>query len=111
MSATNSDAPSTGPGLLDHLSTAVLVLDRGSVIEQMNSAAEALLDTSMLTARSASLSEFVAAGELLDALDRVLDTEEPLTERALPITLDTGQTRVVDCILLPMDTAERGERT
>ena len=68
--------------MIDHLTTGVLVLDRGSVIVQMNSAVETLLDTSMQAARGAPLSDFVAAGELLDAVDRVFDTAEPLTERA-----------------------------
>ena len=71
-------------GLIDYLTTAVLVLGRGSAIEQMNSAAETLLDTSMQAARDAPLSELVAAGELLDAVDRVFESEDPLTERALP---------------------------
>ena len=68
------DPPAAGPGLLDHLSTAVLVLDRRSMIERMNPAAEALLDTSMQAARGTPLSALVAASELLDAFDRVLDT-------------------------------------
>ena len=106
-SARRSDGSSYGAGLLDHLTTAVLVLERGSVIERMNSAAEALLDTSMQAARGVPLSELVAEGELLDAVDRVLDTTAPLTERALPITLDTGQTRLVDCTLTPIITAQR----
>ena len=100
------DPPATGSDLLDYLSTAVLVLDRRSVIERMNSAAEALLDTSMQAACGAPLSALVAADELLDAFDRVLDTGEPLTERALPVTLDAGRTRVVDCTLTPIATAE-----
>ena len=104
-SARGRDASSVAPGLIDHLTTGVLVLDRGSVIERMNSAVEALLDTSMQTARGAPLSDLVAAGELLDAVDRVLDTAEPLTERALPVTLNTGRTRVVDCTLTPIAAA------
>ena len=39
----------------------------------------------MQAACGAPLSALVAAGELLDAFDRVLDTGEPLTERALPV--------------------------
>ena len=93
--------------MIDHLTTAVLVLGRGPVIERMNPAAEALLETSIQAARGAPLSGLVAAGELLDAVDRVLDTAEPLTERALPVTLDTGRTRVVDCTLTPV-AATRG---
>ena len=104
------DPPATGSDLLDYLSTAVLVLDRRSVIEQMNAAAEALLDTSMQAVCGAPLSALVAADELLDALDRVLDTGEPLTERALPITLDTGRTRVVDCTLTPIAAAEHAPK-
>lgn len=110
-SASDPDARATGPGLLDHLSTAVLVLDRRTVIERMNSAAEALLDTSVQAARGTPLSTLVATGELLDAFDRVLDTEEPLTERALPVTLDTGRTRVVDCTLTPIAAADRAPKS
>ena len=109
-SAHPPDAPSPGLGLIDHLTTAVLVLERGSVIEQMNSAAETLLDTSMQAARGAPLSALVAAGELLDAVDRVLDTAEPLTERALPVTLGTGRTRVVDCTLTPIAANHRAPK-
>ena len=47
---------SDSPGLIDYLTTAVVVLEAGSVIEQINSAAEALLDTSVQTARGARLS-------------------------------------------------------
>lgn len=99
-------AASTVPGLIDHLTTAVLVLERGSVIEQMNSAAEALLDTSMQAARGARLAELVAGGELLEAIDRVLDTGEPLTERDLSVTLSTDRARVVDCTLTPIAAAQ-----
>ena len=74
----------------------------------MNPAAETLLDTSMQAAGGAPLSVLVDAGELLDAFDRVLDTGEPLTERALAITLDTGRTRVVDCTLTPITAADHG---
>ena len=35
-------------------------------------------------------------GELLEAIDRVLDTGEPLTERDLSVTLNTDRARVVD---------------
>ena len=104
------DPQATGSGLLDYLSTAVLVLDRRSVIEQMNSAAEALLDTSTQAACGSALSALVAGGELLDAFDRVLDTGEPLTERALPVALDTGRTRVVDCTLTPVATADHAPK-
>ena len=106
-SVREADAPSPGAGLIEHLTTAVLVLGRGSVIERMNSAAEALLDTSMQAACGAPLSELVAEGEFLDAIHRVLHIAAPLTERALPVTLDTGQTRVVDCTLTPITAAHR----
>ena len=98
-------AASAVPGLIDYLTTAVLVLERGSVIEQMNSAAETLLDTSMQAARGARLSELVTGGELLEAIDRMLDTGAPLTERDLSIALSTDRTRVVDCTLTPIAAA------
>ena len=72
------------------------------MIERMNSAAEALFDTSLHAARGAPLSELVAGGELLEAIDRVLDTGHPLTERDLSITLGTDRIRVVDCTLTPI---------
>ena len=100
--ACGADAAPPGSAVLDHLTTAVLVLAPGSVIDQMNSSAETLLETSMQAARGASLSDLVAPGELLEAVDRVRDTGEPLTERALSITLYAGQTRVVDCTLTPL---------
>ena len=98
-------AASAVPGLIDYLTTAVLVLERGSVIEQMNSAAETLLDTSMQAARGARLSELVTGGELLEAIDRMLDTGAPLTERDLSIALSTDRTCVVDCTLTPIAAA------
>ena len=97
---------SDSPGLIDYLTTAVVVLEAGSVIAQMNAAAEALLDTSVQAARGARLSELVAEGELLEAIDRVLDTGEPLTKRDLSVTLSTDRTRVVDCTLTPIAAAQ-----
>ena len=102
MSGAPPDPSLSGAALLDHLTTGVLVLDRGARIVRMNSAAEALLDTSMQAARGAPLREIVASGELLDAAGRTLDTMEPLTERALAVTLATGRTCVVDSILTPV---------
>ena len=97
---------SDSPGLIDYLTTAVVVLEAGSVIAQMNAAAEVLLDTSVQAARGARLSELVAEGELLEAIDRVLDTGEPLTERDLSVTLSTDRARVVDCTLTPIAAAQ-----
>ena len=48
---------SDSPGLIDYLTTAVVVLEAGSVIAPMNAAAEALPDTSVQAARGARLSE------------------------------------------------------
>ena len=104
------DHPPADAGLVEHLATAVPVLERGTVIEQMNSAAQALLDTSVQAARGTPLSDLVAAGELLDAIVRVRDTCEPLTDRALPVTLCTGRTRVVDCTVTPLGAANREPR-
>ena len=105
--ARNGEISRPGIGLIDHLTTAVLVLDQGSVIERMNAAAESLLDTSLQAARGSPLSDFVTAGELPDAVDRVLDTSEPLTERALPIVVDAGHTHIVDCTLTPISGSHR----
>ena len=106
--ARGADIRATDPGLVDHLATGVLVLERGSEIARMNSAAQALLDTSIRTARGAALSELVAAGALFDAIDRVRASGDRLTERALPVTLCTGRARVVDCTVTPLESA-RGE--
>ena len=97
--------PAPDPGLVDHLATGVLVLDRGSIVAQMNSAAQSLLETSVQAARGVPLSDLVAAGELLDAIDRVRISGERLTDRALPITLCTGRARVVDCTVTPLGAA------
>ena len=104
------DHPPADAGLVEHLATAVLVLERGTVIEQMNSAAQTLLDTSVQAARGTPLSDLVVAGELLDAIVRVRDTCEPLTDRALPVTLCTGRTRVVDCTVTPLVAPNREPR-
>ena len=104
------ESPSHDLGLFDHLTTAVLVLTRGSMVEWMNAAAESLLDTSTQAARGSPLSDFVTAGDLLDAVERALDTSEPLTERALPIALHTGHSRIVDATLTPLPGARREPR-
>ena len=103
-----ADFRATDPGLVDHLATGVLVLERGSEIARMNSAAQALLDTSIRTARGTPLSDLIAADELFDAIDRVLVSGDRLTERALPVTLCTGRVRVVDCTVTPLEAARGG---
>ena len=105
--ARSSETSWPGIGLIDHLTTAVLVLEQGSIIERMNASAESLLDTSLQAARGSPLSDFVTAGELSGAVDRVFDTSEPLTERALPIVVDAGHTHIVDCTLTPISGSHR----
>ena len=103
-----ADLRATDPGLADHMATGVLVLERGLVIAQMNSAAQSLLDTSVQAAHGAPLSDLVAGGELLDTIDRVRVSGDRLTDRALPVTLCSGRACVVDCTVTPVP-GDRGE--
>ena len=105
MPVRGTDVPSDGTAVIDHLTTAVLVLAGGSTVERMNPAAEALLDTSLQAACGVALSDLVVAGELLDAVDRVVDADEPMTEREIPVTVGAGRTRLVDCTLTPIASA------
>ncbi len=95
--------------LLDHLATAVLVLDRRLDVAWLNSAAEALLAVSanqVLGAQiGAVLPELRAHRELLE---RALEEGQSLTEREMSLTVPGGVPAKVDFVATPIDPREGG---
>lgn len=83
--------------LLDSLTTAVVVLDKGCCLYHMNPAAEAMLETSDRHSHRAHLSEVFRNGEGLEqALDSVRKSDTPLITRKSELILANGNKLLVD---------------
>lgn len=90
--------------LLDHLSSAVVVLDPDLRTLYLNQSAEGLLAVSIQHARGQAFCDLLRdAGELDNAFRNALDTGIPFTQRQTQITLATlNQPLLVDISVTPM---------
>lgn len=89
--------------IVDNLTTAVLVLDRGLRLLSLNPAAEALLDVSAKQVRGVQLRQLLPAAEMLEAaLLRVVESGHPLTERDMHLVLAGASPITVDCVITPV---------
>ncbi len=89
--------------VLDHMTTAVLLFDASTALVDMNPAAEELLEMSRNQVRG------VPPGALFDdapryaaAMRRVLETEQPLTEREMSLRVQGVGAVTVDCVMTPV---------
>lgn len=83
--------------LLDNLTTAVIVLDKGSCLYHLNPAAEALLETSDRHSHMAHVTELVRNGELLEqAVAAVRKSNTTLISRKVELLLPSGNKVLVD---------------
>lgn len=90
--------------LLDNLNTAVLLLDGDMLIDYINPAAEALLQTSNLKLRGTAANElFVDSGLSLQTLHDTLQTGHPHIRRHEHLRLPTSESSQVDYTVTPVD--------
>lgn len=95
--------------ILESLATAVLVLDAGLSVVQLNPAAEMLLGASARKARGLRVGELLARGEAVEAaFAAALRSGHPYTERGLTLRLPGGGRVTVDCTVTPL--AEPGSQ-
>ena len=96
------------PGMLDramleHMTTAVVLFDGAMRLVDMNPAAEELLDMSLNKVRGQPLAGlFTDAGVYVAAMRRVLEAEQPLTEREMRLGVPGIGIVTVDCVMTPM---------
>ncbi|ROR34192.1 nitrogen regulation protein NR(II) [Inmirania thermothiophila] len=88
--------------LLDHLTTAVLLLAPDGRLRHVNAAGEDLLGLSRRQVLAMPLSRLLRSGPLAERLARAARTGQPFTEREARLALADGRTVTVDCTVTPM---------
>jgi two-component system nitrogen regulation sensor histidine kinase GlnL len=94
--------------ILDHLSTAVMLLGTDLRIRYVNTAAEMLFAMSArhLMGQQAGALIHCEGGRIRANLQRALDTGQPFTEREILLSLPDGREATVDCTVLPLQAAD-----
>lgn len=101
--AMTNSSPSTFCGL-EHLATAVLLLDDAGNILYINPAAELLFAVSANQMQGFPLSQvFPGCDILLKAVESALASNSPFREHEVPITTTRQHTLVVTCTATPVD--------
>lgn len=89
--------------LLDHLSTAVILLNDQLHVLWMNPAAEDLLSVSLARVSHTPLSSVTGqVGPLPDRLQQALLNQHPYTQREASFELPNGDTRILDYTVTPL---------
>ncbi len=89
--------------IVDNLTTAVLMLDRDLRLLSLNPAAEALMDVSAKQIRGVALRQLLPDAEIFEnALQRVVESGHPLTERDMQLPLPGSAVITVDCLITPV---------
>ena len=98
--------------ILDHMATAVVVLDEALCIESMNSAAESLLHSSSMHAQGQPLHELILrADKIIPAMQSALDEGQPYTQRDATVRLPDNVTENVDFTVSILDRPPNGPRS
>ncbi|MBB3191978.1 nitrogen regulation protein NR(II) [Halomonas cerina] len=93
--------------LMEHLTTAVLLLDDELRLRWMNPAAEALLAISLTRVRGQPLPALVSHDNALgELLGKARDEFHPFTQREARFTLSTGELLTVDYTVTPLTVNE-----
>lgn len=93
--------------LMEHLTTAVLLLDGELRLRWMNPAAEALLAISLSRLKGLPLPSLVDGGEAVgELLAKARDEFHPFTQREARLTLATGEMLTVDYTVSPLSADE-----
>ncbi|ALM54823.1 nitrogen regulation protein NR(II) [Halomonas huangheensis] len=94
-------------GITEHLTTAVLLLDRELKLTWMNPAAESLLAISLTRMDGRSLPELLGGEEdIAEVLSRARDALHPYTQREARICLNGGEPMTVDYTVTPLSEDE-----
>ena len=94
--------------LLQDLSTAVICCNAKFHIEFTNPAAQALLDISEIQALGENVLSFLINPNMEDILLRCLATTQNATLRQVEVLSASRRTKLVDCILTPVQSQESG---
>ena len=94
--------------ILDHQSTAVLLVDDGLTLRYLNQAAEHLLDTSRARSLGSGLHTVLRNGEdFTTQLEGALEREQPFTKRLSELTIPANGNRLTaDVTATPVSVAE-----
>ncbi|MEJ2577049.1 MAG: nitrogen regulation protein NR(II) [Gammaproteobacteria bacterium] len=94
--------------VLDHIATAVLLLDNALCVQFMNPAAEMMFALSERQARGQRLEGLLQCPEGLvnSYLTQAVETGQPVTEREIPLILPDGRALTVDCTVVPLPERE-----
>ena len=93
--------------LMEHLTTAVLLLDGGLRLQWMNPAAEALLALSHMRVQGQALPELISSeADIGELLTKARDEFHPFTQREARLTLATGDILTVDYTVTPLTADE-----
>jgi two-component system nitrogen regulation sensor histidine kinase GlnL len=102
LSMTKNDA-ARAPGILEGLSTAVLLLNPELELQYLNPAGEGLLEQSARQALGQPLARFLRDdGGLLERLQAGMRAQHPFTARELRLAFIHGRIVTVDCMVSPM---------
>lgn len=89
--------------LLDHLTTAVVLLDEELRIEYLNHAAEAMLQVSLARIHGMAAPDFFHEDEMsIESLQRALEKGNPFTKRHETLVLHGGETLQIDYSVTPV---------
>ncbi|MCG6658881.1 PAS domain-containing protein [Halomonas campisalis] len=93
--------------LMEHLTTAVLLLDDGLRLSWMNPAAEALLAVSLGRVKGVPVASLAADDDgMVAVLAKARDDFHPFTQREVRLALVTGATITVDYTVTPLSAQE-----
>src|SRR5690554_4076679 len=89
-------------GILDNLTTAVIVVDRDLRIAYLNPAAESMLETSLLRVRNLRLASLLLETDSsVNTLQTAVATGQTYTRRESEFLLATGNRLIVDYSVTP----------
>ena len=98
--------------IYDHMVTAIVVVDESLCIENINSAAESLLHTSVSHAIGQPLHELILrADTIIPALQNALDQLQPYTQRDATLRLPDNVTEDVDFTVSIIERPPLGPRS
>jgi two-component system nitrogen regulation sensor histidine kinase GlnL len=94
-------------GLLDHLSTSVLVFDQDFRLRYINPAGEVMFAQSNRHARSKDIKElFANADRVITQLGGVMESGQVVNQRGCHLELTNGLTVIVNCTYTPVSMAD-----